>query len=148
MKDRYTNRKYCLDRLKEQYDKYGSLYIAFDYDDTIVPCYYERAWEGSCPKVIKALQEAKENGFRLILFTCREGKKLDEAIKNAFDLKIGCNYINESPIIKDSQKPYYNLFLDDKAGLGEALWLLKQINKYARNKSDNRGWYKKIFNFS
>lgn len=42
------------------------------------------------------------------------------------EIGIKLEYINESPVSLGA-KPYYNLLLDDRAGLGEAIKLLRDI---------------------
>lgn len=46
------------------------------------------------------------------------------------------DYVNESPLIKGTKKPFFNLLLDDRAGLKEAYTLLIKIIDYANSKSD------------
>lgn len=40
-------------------------------------------------------------------------------------------FINTSPIFSRSRKPYYNILLDDRAGLEESYNILKQVVDYA-----------------
>jgi hypothetical protein len=47
------------------------------------------------------------------------------------------DYINESPIkYDDTVKPYFNLLLDDKAGLNEAFDRLIGFNEYIKSKAN------------
>lgn len=36
-------------------------------------------------------------------------------------------YTNESPVFPNSEKPYYNILLDDRAGLEESYEILKYV---------------------
>ena len=49
-------------------------------------------------------------------------------------LGIRVDYINSSPVFKDMGKPYFNIFLDDRAGLSASynilLTTLKELNLY------------------
>ena len=49
------------------------------------------------------------------------------------------DYVNESPLIKGTKKPFFNLLLDDRAGLEEAYTLLVNVIDYANSKSDKQG---------
>jgi hypothetical protein len=53
--------------------------IAVDFDGTIVHNAYPKIGEAK-PEVIAALLEEQRRGARLILWTCRRGKELAEAI--------------------------------------------------------------------
>lgn len=36
-------------------------------------------------------------------------------------------FVNESPVFPNSEKPYYNILLDDRAGLEESYEILKYV---------------------
>lgn len=61
--------------------------------------------------------------------------------KYCFHFGIKVDYINESPIM-NTRKPYYNILLDDRAGLQEAADTLNsvlnliEINRDELNQSD------------
>ena len=111
---------YTFLRLVEQYKKMDRLIIAYDFDDTVCP-YYSL----SCSWAASAIRKAKEylNAY-LIVYTCNQD---EERIKHYLDKnKIPYDAINENaPFIhfnkKEGSKLYYNLLLDDKAGLHQAL---------------------------
>lgn len=119
-------------RLLAQYNLHGSLIIGFDFDDTIYDC----RDEGSIyPKVITILQKCSELGFIMCLYTCREGICLEECIPYCAQKNIRVDFINESPAMKGTRKPYFNILLDDKAGLFCAYLALKwTIEEIERNK--------------
>ena len=123
MEDRYINYSESLERLKTEYDKYKSLYIAFDFDNTVFD--YHQVGD-AYPMVEDLLTRCKQYGFQLILFTANEGEKLEEAILYCKERGYAPDYINESPIM-ETRKPFYNLLLDDRAGLGEAVKLLSDF---------------------
>lgn len=133
------NQKACLERLKQEYDKYGKLIIAFDFDNTIYDFHNNG---GDYSEVIELLKECVELHFTLVLYTVEESQS--SIIKKVFWLQdkgiINYNksdfFINQSPIFSSSKKPYYNILLDDRAGLEESYNILKQVVEYAKNKSN------------
>lgn len=109
---------YTFLRLVEQYKKMDRLIIAYDFDDTVSPYY-----SASCCYAASAIRKAKEylNAY-LIVYTCNQD---EEKIKKYLDkYKIPYDAINENaPFIHFNKKGklYYNLLLDDKAGLHQAI---------------------------
>ena len=123
MEDRYSCYFESLARLKKEYSEYKNLYIAFDFDNTVFD--YHQTGD-SYPTVERLLTECKQLGFKLILFTANENEKLEMAIQYCTKQGYTPDYINESPIM-ETRKPFYNLLLDDRAGLGEAIKLLSEL---------------------
>ena len=112
-------------RLLEEYEKYGKLYVAFDFDNTIFD-YHNNG--GNYSEVISLLQECSKLGFIMILFTvCSDKDRLDfmKAFCKHYNIRI--DFINESPLFPNSGKPYYNVLLDDRAGLESAYSQLKTV---------------------
>lgn len=96
--------------------------IAIDFDGFIVENKYPKIGK---PKIdiIYLIKSLKASGkFILILWTCRQGSKLDEAIKYCKDIGIEFDYINDNTkenIKKygfNSRKIYADYYLDDKNG--------------------------------
>lgn len=96
------------------------LIYAVDFDGTL--CKY--AWPNIGEpnhKLIRFLQEKKEQGARLILWTCRVGDNLWEAVKWCHDRGLDFDAVNENlpEIIEswgcDSRKIFANYYIDDRA---------------------------------
>lgn len=125
MEDPYLNFLTCYNRLVDEFCIYETLYIAFDFDNTIFD-FHKKGF--SFPKVENILRKAKEEGFKLILFTSEDNP---EELKKKSDYceKLGFkpDYINENPEVLNTKKPYYNLLLDDRAGLYSAYLLLDKL---------------------
>lgn len=89
--------------------------IAVDFDNTI---YNEVADQINFPLVEKLI-EAKKNGHKLILWTCRGGNWLEEAVQICADYGLFFDEVNEN--IKGilyhdiSVKVVADLYVDDKA---------------------------------
>lgn len=112
----------CVDRLVEDYLKHKNLIIAFDFDNTIYD--YHKTGE-DFSEVIDLLKECSDFGLTLILYTAQEKQsEIDWRIKYCEDLGIKVNYVNESPVMNQSKKPYYNILLDDRAGLDSTFYQL------------------------
>ena len=96
------------------------LIYAVDFDGTL--CRY--AWPGIGEqnwKLINFLKGRQKMGDRLILWTCRCGDKLNEAVKWCHDRDLKFDAINENlpEIIDsfefDSRKIFADYYIDDKA---------------------------------
>lgn len=128
---KYTNSEECLSRLKKEYNRHKKLVIGFDFDNTI----FDTNNEGfHCQPMIELLQECKNLGFILCLYTAEPS---EERLKWKVDF---CNfygikpdYINQSPLPGSTiHKPFFNLLLDDRAGLESSYYLLNDIIRYIK----------------
>lgn len=120
MQDRYLDTTQSIDRLVKDYRKYGNLFVAFDFDNTVFD--YHKVGD-TFPKIEGLLKNLKKRRISLILFTSNEGEKLQEIVKYCKEHGYEPDFINESPVMK-TRKPYYNILLDDRAGLNEAYQIL------------------------
>ena len=123
MKDRYLQFSEQLNRLVGECRKYGSLFIAFDFDNTVFD--YHNVGD-TFPKVESLLRSVKERGHTLILFTGNEGDRLTEIVQYCTDHGYTPDFINENPVMA-TRKPYYNVLLDDRAGLDSTYELVSQM---------------------
>ncbi|WP_422089226.1 hypothetical protein [Tenacibaculum ovolyticum] len=117
-------------RLKTDYITHKSLFVAFDYDNTVFD-YHNIGIDFTT--IIKLLQDCKSLGFTMILFTANEGTDLDRVKVDLENRKIPYDLINENPLM-NTRKPYYNILLDDRSGLKEAYANLKRLIDEIRNK--------------
>jgi len=117
-------------RLKQDYLAHKSLFVAFDYDNTVFD-YHDRGI--NYDEIIEILRTCKSLGFTLILFTGNEGEKLEVIKQDLKNREIPFDLINENPLMK-TRKPYYNILLDDRAGLKESYNNLKRLIDEIRNK--------------
>lgn len=123
----------CIVRLEQELERHGTLYVAFDFDNTVYD-YHDQGWVFH--RVEALLKHCKTLGFKLILFTAKESQsEIDECVAYCKERGYEPDYINESPIM-NTKKPYYNILLDDRAGLSSAVSILeKVINKiYCKNR--------------
>lgn len=124
MTDFFLDDKNCVDRLLEEYKKYGSIIVAYDYDNTVYD-YYKRGYDYN--QVIELLRECKKMGFHLTVFTSCNDDRFPEIKVYLEQNDIPFDGINETPdfIPFKGRKVYFNILLDDRAGLSSAyhqLW--------------------------
>jgi len=108
--------------------------IATDFDGTI-------AEEGSFPKIgvpipgaIETLIECRRVGHKVILYTCREGQYLQEAVEWCKGKGLEFDAVNANCIDTDGKfaksKPYWDVLIDDRnfspyhRNITEDIWAL------------------------
>lgn len=125
----YLNDRKAIDRLKKEYLEHNSLIIGFDFDETI---YDFHKTDLDLQPVINLLVKCSELGFVMCL--CSINDRINFKEEYTETLKIRVDYINSSPVFKNMGKPYFNIFLDDRAGLSASynilLTTLKELNLY------------------
>lgn len=114
------------DKLLAQYKEHGHLIVAVDFDDTLCPS--TDAANNVTKRVRRAIGRCNDLGMVIIVFTCRH---IEKEVREYLDSKkLTYDHFNESPVHSEVcgfGKPYYNIFLDDKAGLNEALTTLEEV---------------------
>ena len=124
-----THPSFLLERLIAQYKKQDKLIIAYDFDDTVRPMYCV-----NCEQVQLLLRKIKDiiNAY-FIVFT--SNKDLDDVKKYLDEWEIPYDAINENaPFVPFREgKIFYNVLLDDKAGLGETVNTLEQLLFLVKN---------------
>jgi hypothetical protein len=126
-----------LERLEEEWIQYGKIIIACDYDDTISP------WKmkGFDPKrVIEVLKIAKSTGAFIVIFTACNEERYSEITEYCKSQGLDIDAINETPIdlpYGKNKKIYANVFIDDRAGINEALNILEFAMYRIRGKKQN-----------
>lgn len=123
--DFYLEDANVIERLVAEWKKYGRLVVAYDYDNTVYD--YHRAGL-TFEDVAELLRECKAHGAHLVVFTaCGEVQYPDIRAYLAAN-GIPCDAINEDPPfvpITGGRKIYYNILLDDRAGLASAYRCLR-----------------------
>jgi len=112
-----------------------SLTLAIDFDGTIVEDAYPKIGKPNA-FAFETLKKLQQNGHRLILWTYRHGKTLDETVafckKNGLEFyAVNCSFPNEVFDPKKSRKINADLFIDDRNvggfyGWGEVYQLLTE----------------------
>lgn len=127
----------AIERLKKDYDTHGKLVVGFDFDNTIFDVHNKG---GNYSYVISLLQQCKKLGFTLCLYTAELREDwLKWKVDYCKHFGIEPDYVNESPLLPGTRKPFFNILLDDRAGLESAYQTLKQVVEYANSKSGQPG---------
>lgn len=120
----YMNHVHVASRLFKEWNEHGQLIIAYDFDNTV----FDYHGEGhNYDEVVKLLRQCKEVGAYLIVFTAAEEERYDQIGRFLSDLDIPYDAINENMpgLPFKGRKIYYNVLLDDRAGLESAYQALK-----------------------
>jgi hydroxymethylpyrimidine pyrophosphatase-like HAD family hydrolase len=120
----YLNPNNVVERLVIEWKKYGKLVIAYDFDNTV----YDYHKQGHIyDEVIQLLRECHKQGAFLTVFTACADEKFPWIKEFLTENNIPFDAINESPdyIPFSGRKIYYNILLDDRAGLQSAYEDLK-----------------------
>jgi len=117
--DYFLNDMAVVERLVTEWREHGKLIIAYDFDNTVYD-YYQKGH--TFEQVISLLQRCQKAGAYFILFTSNEEEKHEQMIKYLHEHNIPFDKINENldfiPFV--GRKIYYNILLDDRAGLQSA----------------------------
>lgn len=116
--DHYLIHEHCVQRLVEEYRKHNGLIIGVDFDDTIYDTHHNNYTHNA---VIMLLRLAQSLGCTLCVWTANAD---EERVRSRWtELGLVIDYYNESPVKfhANQTKPYFNLLLDDRAGLSSAV---------------------------
>ena len=115
-----------LEKLLNVYKQHDTIIIGVDFDDTIFK-FSEDANEKDIIIRRKLLKYLKPY-ITICLYTVSDNDSLRYKIALMKEWDIEPDYINESPVkIGNGAKPFFNLLLDDKAGLQETTKVLKAL---------------------
>lgn len=122
--DEYLDREKSYERLKREFAEHGKLIIAYDFDNTVFDYHNEN---NSYEMVKKLIRKYKKYAY-FIVFTSSNPDRYDEIRKILDQENLPYDSINEdAPFIPfKGRKVYYNILLDDRAGL------LQTYNELAR----------------
>lgn len=127
VKDPYASEGRIYNRLKDEFEKYGKLIIAVDFDDTIFNTHNNPGWVYT--GVVETLLRWQDHA-EIICWTASKPDRYD-FIKSVFQVHSiplsGIN-INASGIEPRGPKIYANIYLDDRScGLEAALHCLNLL---------------------
>lgn len=94
--------------------------IAVDFDGTLCKDAYPNIGEEK-EEVINYIKFAKASGDKIILWTCRKGKQLKQAVKWCKERGIEFDAVNKNlkehikKMKGDTRKVYADIYIDDKA---------------------------------
>ena len=119
------------ERLYNEWKQHGKICIAIDFDDTIYPWKLRHENDiKSFEELISLLQVARETGAYLTIFSACASDRYGEIQEYCNKHKLPIDSINKNPIdlpYGNNGKVYANIYLDDRAGLLEAIDMLESV---------------------
>lgn len=117
MIDEYLDTEKSYNRLKEEFNLHKKLIIAYDFDSTVFDYHHTNA----SYEMVKDLIRKYKNYAYFIVFTSSESNRYDEIKEILEKENLPYDSINEdAPFIPfKGRKIYYNILLDDRAGLNQ-----------------------------
>jgi hypothetical protein len=129
----------CAERLYKEYSKHNKLIVAVDFDDTV---YDFQSLDTNHKKTLGILKECSELGFYIVIFTAARPDRYEfmKMFLEFYGVKV--TGVNQNPIelpYGNNGKIYYNILLDDRAGLYSAyLTLQMTLHMINQNKKDEQ----------
>lgn len=121
-----------LDKLKGNYKNHQTIIVGVDFDNTIYPL--DRGREEVC-KAVRELLVRLQPFATLCLYTVADEWTLPYKRTIASEMyELNFEYFNESPLSSryPTKKPYFNVLLDDKAGLPYVYDVLDEFIEWAQ----------------
>ena len=134
--DEYLENGKSLRRLLDEYTKYGSLCIGFDFDGTVYDYHQTGA---KYNQVIDLLRDLKELNCKLICWTAQND--LEFVFQFLKDNNIPFDGVNTDGINLgwESRKPFFSALLDDRAGLKQVYDDLYKLVNIIKKRNDKFG---------
>ena len=136
MSDPFLSNRNATERLMQEYKKHKKLIIAVDFDDTIFDFHGHGNKHGT---VISLLKRAQNLGFYLVIFTASAPERYDLIRQYCESVGLKIASINQNPIpmiYGNHGKIYFNILLDDRAGLESAFESLLKVVEFAEIMQD------------
>jgi hypothetical protein len=131
MEDEFLQEGKSGTRLINEYEKYGSLTIGFDFDGTVYD-YHETG--ATYEQVRQLLRDLKKINCKLICWTAQKDLLFVELFLNANNIPFDGINTNGIDLGWDSRKPFFSALLDDRAGLVQVYKELTDVVNFAKLK--------------
>ena len=115
----YLDDRKAINRLKKEYLQHKKLIIGFDFDNTIYDYHKENL---ELTPIINLLKRCSKLKFIMCLYTIDNNLYFKRTHTRMLGINI--DYVNTSPVILGNGKPYFNILLDDRAGLSASYNIL------------------------
>jgi hypothetical protein len=130
MEDEFLQEGKSGTRLINEYEKYGSLTIGFDFDGTVYD-YHETGT--TYEQVRQLLRDLKKINCKLICWTAQKDLPFVELFLNANNIPFDGINTNGIDLGWDSRKPFFSALLDDRAGLLQVYEELCDVVYFAKH---------------
>ncbi len=127
--DYFLHQLHCDRRLLKEYKEHGNLIVAVDFDNTIYD-YHGIGLEFF--DVVSILKVCNSMDFPVVIFTANQDHKLVHDYCEEIGVEIAGINVNVLPGFGKG-KIYYNVLLDDRAGLKSAFDSLEYVLDYIEN---------------
>lgn len=139
MNDPFLDIDRVVDRLYDEYKRYGDIIIAFDFDYTV---HNFRDEDYTYERVSEMLRKWQPYA-KLVVFSASQEERYPYIADYLNQNDIPFDAINEDVLIekrKPTRKLYYNILLDDRAGLGSAYEALDMLYNRLEAKGELKTW--------
>lgn len=128
-----------VDRLHKEWLQHKKIIVAVDFDDTVSAWNFNQEFIKS-NGVIPLLKTINKHAH-IVVFTACDWERYGEIYEFFEENGVKISTINKNPIhlpYGNTNKIYYNIFLDDRAGLNQAIEILETAYyKYKGDISEN-----------
>ena len=132
-----SDNKLAVTRLISEYERHQNIIIGVDFDDTINDT-FNRGNLGISVLVGMLHKLQSEFNCTLCVWTANVNEELVRTTWS--DLGLTIDYYNESPLkLFNPAKPYFNILLDDRAGLDSSFKTLTELFIYLLKKKALNG---------
>lgn len=124
-------------RLVTEWNKYGKIVVAIDFDDTLFPWGFKSKEDlEEMDKLISIVRKVKETGAYITIWSACDKDRFPEIQEYCKSKGLEIDSINTNPIelpYGKDRKIYANIYLDDRGGLNEALNILENAMYLVRS---------------
>jgi len=123
--DPFLDEDFAVQRLLTDYMRHGSIILAYDYDNTVFD-WHKKGY--SFELVVNLIKECRPYA-KFIVYTHSNDDRHDEIKKYLDEREIPWDTINEGIVWVNGKKEgkiFYSHFLDDRAGLKSAYYILEK----------------------
>jgi hypothetical protein len=125
--DPFTDTQHAVTRLYKEWVKHPQLIVAVDFDDTVFD-FHQKG--DTHDRVINLLKRCNAENFYIVTFTASHPGRYPLIEARMKEIGIEVHSMNQNPIelpFGNHGKIYYNILLDDRAGLGQAVETLEAV---------------------
>lgn len=126
-----------INRLLEEWKRYGKIIIAVDYDDTLFPWGFKSEEDNKqIDEIFDLLKACKQTGAYITIWSACDKDRFIEIEEYCKSKGLEIDSINQNPIelpYGKDRKIYANIFLDDRAGLQESMTVLNTVLYHYRS---------------